>query len=281
MNENKENLFLKNFNFVVNSTLDDPNSERPFNFLKKSPDKLMLINLSLQPENEMLKNFCYQEEMIQFWDDIWKLMGKDPTFPEAQKNPLLVYHELKPQKKILSYELVCGMSLYNKTYQYPVAMHLEMLHDAARYHNFAALESLAYLYGNQINAGNWVEPKSCLAELVKSAEIHGSPGYLLCAKMCIDYSCYYFKKADTKNYQQCLTQCLAYLYAAELLESFCQAEIHNAYYGKNIFNVLLKKYFSQICIKNPNIIAQTKSLGQKIADQWVKDDFVRLFHPKH
>lgn len=279
--EKKAETFLRNVERIFETVANSPphlnkNLDDVFNYLKKCPDVLMLIELSLQ--NTMLKNFCRRDEMESYWNEVWKHMGKNPTYPESVKNPNVIYQPLLPQKKILTYDLVCGMSLYNKVYQLPSEQHINQLRAAADLHNFAALESLSYLYGKSLAAGQWIEPVIALEPFIRSAKKQGSPAFILCAKMCINYAQYYFSNHQLQKYQEMLLESLNYLFAAKILEPHCQHEIHNAYYGKDEFSQILKNNFSKININNPGLRDAAKSIGHEFAVQWIEssDSFSRL-----
>lgn len=213
-----ENLTLQNFRQISSD------SEKAI-FLINLQDITLIVKLA--EFDKQVETVCKSECMKEFWEAVWSLAGRFPTYQEADENSALTYQSLKPQPKISCFNLIRGMHFYN----------LELFQKSWFYMCFEAYKKLTdFLCKNLFEAGTEKEVKyqDALNMLDFFSRVHGTPGYLLLAYLSYYIYCYHRGRDEKGLAELHRQQILYYLYLAEYCKPDSEASIHNAYYGRGL-----------------------------------------------
>lgn len=183
--------------------------------------------------NLLISKLCKHEKMAEFWQEVWKLLSRFPTWQESQEKNL-PYRALIPQDNISCFELVRGMYFYIKgnvnsdNAEENKKLSHAFLYKAATYHSFAALQALVNLSNDYQFVNDFIK---LFGLLEASAKIHGTPVFLLCTFACLNLASVHEQNNNEQGKLAALQSALKYLYIAEYAQEFSSTAIHNAYYG--------------------------------------------------
>ncbi len=217
----------------------DKYSKNIFTYLLNLKNTKLLVKLA--EHNAILAEHCNRKEMEPYWNEVWRLMSRYPTFLEAEKDSTLAYRELVPQPGISSFDLVRGMILYDIAIEFfregKKDSMLAFMQQAAHYKCYYAVSALSGFDYDCLQGVSAIESSELngMLERIKSIILpHGTPAYLLLASMLITIAQYHQRRGDCAGEFGFYCEALKNLHAAQYSKEYSTAAIYNAYYGSAI-----------------------------------------------
>ncbi|WP_019218100.1 DUF5630 domain-containing protein [Legionella tunisiensis] len=193
-------------------------------------DLALLVSAALG--NPRLNTLCKHPSLDDFWNELWRLCGLNPSKNGQIPKTTKPIHEYKPQSTLHTFELLKGLCVYG---QYK--KHLKAERDIHRSYAPAYLQLAAYLGYFPALSGLCKQAlarksmKDALYYASRAAELYWTPGYFLLAITTYTLA---NQERNAFLYKEALFQ----LIIAEKLIPHSEAMINNAYQGKSVETAL-------------------------------------------
>lgn len=261
--------YLNNFHRLFNTNPIDENII--LNYISKSPDIAMLLKLSFI--DEKLAAWCKDARLSTFWNNVWQA----------------THESRKPQKYISSYQLLCGLTLYNEAFHLidngfakESSDVMQLMTQASNLGFFDALIFVFNIYECKLIDGKIENPAEIISPFLNAAPWHGTPVFLLCAISYFRIGEYYAILDNLNDSKSAYQNALTYIYLAKFFEQESHDAINNAYYGQGIINsnpweisTINELILHLIKFSGLDTIAQSRALYT--ANQLARN-FIPLFH---
>jgi hypothetical protein len=246
----------KKIKTTSSQALFPPSTEAVLSRIRESENDLLeLIEAYEESNNNFIKKCYYHADLIEFWDEILKSPKK-----LAQSIKIYEFPPFQQQPGLHSFNFIAGFcyfckghSLHNDSRKLANKDNynegLEFLLIAEKYQSYHAIALLnKYALDNLYKITDLQEAKFEIGKIffrLEKLKLHGTPGYIYLIRACIKIADYYKNKNSKEgkeNIHNAYQLAVQYAQIALLLEPYCSAAIHNAYFGHGIEEVLILKH---------------------------------------
>lgn len=201
-------------------------SDKIFEELQKAPNSAIV---KIGTSNEIIESYCKRPEMQ---DSLQERLQHIDILPQPNINNFDLL------RGVFFYNHISGVTPTNEPLPYDT---LSVFLEAIRHGSFHATFLLQKHHLEQIqdtldkkNPVNFSLLFSVLTRAETAAQLHGTPGFLLCVTAYIMAAKYYLSLHDTLVAKTAFQTGLKNLYVAQILEQHSENAINNAYCGEGI-----------------------------------------------
>lgn len=240
-------------------------AEEKINHIRQEQQLFLIIEFA--NENAVIQNLCGSEELAGFW----KSLLADPVeFKRKARWPADNFSFI-PQPMIPIFNFISGIYFYYKYLgekEFFEKNDIKTLEKSIKYGFFPAVLELidipvilASVKNNKFEQEHLPKLSSMLEIAQNAAELHGTPGYILLANLCMCAASHFRKnKMEGFSATKFFMQAVSYFEAANILSPACEVASYNASFGQGIKATNVNHFKSIVELQNDCIATAGKYL---------------------